>query len=66
MNNKAETDDSIVIKLDEDLIISPYPNGGWVINQRADEPGRMAKCVGAYSNSDDMISALSKALGKTG
>lgn len=48
---------------DKPLMLIPYPNGGWVIEQP--EPahtGINAKNLGAYSSAEDMLQALDVAL----
>ena len=49
-------------KLDEPLILTPHPNGGWTVAQWSYEPGRSGALLGAYSSVDDMLDALTEAL----
>lgn len=49
-------------KIDEPLILIPYPNGGWVIEQRDMSGMLVPSKVGAYSCAEDMLHALKAVL----
>jgi hypothetical protein len=51
-----------VFKTDQPIMIEPYPNGGWVVTQRDENPSIQPVRLGAYSTAEDMLSALSDAL----
>ena len=46
----------------EPLILRPFPNGGWSIEQPVGERGVIPVALGAYSNAEDMLRALRDAL----
>ncbi len=50
------------VNTDETICLKRAPNGGWVVTQRAEEPGRIPETVGAFSEVDDLISSLRVAL----
>ena len=42
----------------ESLILQPMPNGGWVVQARDHSSRDMARNLGAFSNTEDMLQAL--------
>lgn len=46
---------------DKPLLITPFPNGGYTVQQGGGEMMRGAE-LGAYSNAQDMLDALANAL----
>lgn len=46
---------------DKPLRLEKAENGGWVISQSYDDR-TISKMIGAYTNADDMVAALSAAL----
>ena len=51
-----------VFSLDSPLELMPFPNGGWTVSQDQ-APGLEGTKVGAFTNTTDMLEALSWALG---
>ena len=49
-------------RLNQRLILAPFPNGGWVILQEGHFPGTPEDKLGAYSSANDMLTALGNAL----
>ncbi len=49
-------------KRNRSLLLAPLPNGGWLVQQPEFAPGAEGNDVGAYSNSADMLEALTFAL----
>ena len=44
------------------LMLKPAPNGGWVVGADKGDPGARPRTVGAFTDAQDMIDALSSAL----
>jgi hypothetical protein len=53
-----------VFKVTDRIVLKRTPNDGWVVSAHNGNPGYMDEVIGAYSNTDDMLSALSDALCK--
>jgi hypothetical protein len=45
-----------------DLILTPAPNGGWIISEKRDEYDTGPKVLGAFSTTSDMLRSLEFAL----
>lgn len=46
----------------DDLLLQRAGNGGWTVISRPDRAGMQGETIGAYTNTKDMIDALSSAL----
>ena len=46
----------------DDLLLQRAGNGGWTVISRPDREGMRGQTIGAYTNTKDMIDALSSAL----
>lgn len=44
------------------LILTPVENGGWIVSEQASHPGLQSRQLGAFTNAEEMIAALSAAL----
>jgi hypothetical protein len=44
------------------LMLKPHPNGGWTVSKLSSERGVMDTSLGAYTNSTDLLDALTEAL----
>ncbi len=44
--------------LDGPLVLTSFPNGGWIVTQGVPESGFAAKELGAYSSAREMLFAL--------
>ena len=51
-----------VFKRDEQLVLEPAPNGGWVVLQHPREHMVKQSVIGAYTTTKDMLAALGEAL----
>jgi hypothetical protein len=51
----------LVLKANAPLIVTPFPNGGWTIEQTTGER-MMPASVGAFTSAYDMLAALQVAL----
>ena len=51
-------------KLGVPLVLMPFPNGGWTIQQSGDY-GDLPRPIGSFSNAADMLVALQACLGST-
>ena len=45
-----------------DLILTPAPNGGWIISEKSDLGGVEPKVLGAFSTASEMLRSLEFAL----
>lgn len=47
------------------LLLTPFPNGGWTISEQPHSHAMVPEQFGAYTNTDDMLAALSEMLKPT-
>lgn len=47
---------------EDTLVLEPVANEGWIVTIRSKKPGMTGECVGAFSNTADMLAALNAAL----
>lgn len=47
---------------DEHYVLTPAPNGGWVVSIRPQFSGERETVVGAYSNAKHLLEALAEKL----
>lgn len=62
MTDKEQTPSIAPFTHTENLILHPFPNGGWVVTQEGPISGDRDARLGAYSSAEDMLKALSDAL----
>lgn len=60
----AMTPEIGVFKNTDRLVLSPAPNGGWTVSVFGRSMGDMDTMIGAYTDANDMLAALSGALGR--
>ena len=53
-----------VYPTDAPLVLTPAPNGGWIVSWKSSIPGDADRVIGAFTNAFDMIEVLAFAVTK--